>query len=63
MLKDKKTGKELPVEAEKNEWGNLVISKEKGMFRLANHMEYEKSRLSETGPKLWLLHVGRCGKK
>lgn len=59
-LNHHQTGKAAPIEAAKHPDGNLVISVEKGLYRFADTMEFEKHKTSDTGPKLWISHFARC---
>lgn len=52
-------GQVNPVEAEANPDGNLVVSKERGLYRFATKEEIEFAK--ETGKKLYISHFAKCG--
>jgi hypothetical protein len=58
-LKHDKTGKSAPIERDRSKLGNIVISEEQGLYRIATEAEYDKHLLADS-PILRLNHFASC---
>ncbi|HEX9959841.1 MAG TPA: hypothetical protein VGB00_02845 [Pyrinomonadaceae bacterium] len=57
-LKHFETGKSNPIEAEPAKDGNLVISREKGLYRLATPEEIDRAKIYKKN--LYISHFAKC---